>query len=414
MMSEVKFATWAVDQSPVLIEYSLVVMDEIRAAAVEGFQRLSRGGIEVGGILFGTRQGRTIRITAMRPIACEHARGPAFLLSDKDRSALKEQLANAATDPFLRDLICLGWFVCHTRSEIALWDSDLETYNEFFSAPWEVTLVTRPGRHGEVRAGFFVREPDGTVRSDRSYLDFTVPDHAAAVIERVSSRRLFQEPADAVPAVPDGMPEAPLAEPAVPAVRPVQPQAVPFASYAQSRPERSKWPWIVIAVALVLAGAVFALRFFYLRPAAPEPIGLQVFEREGQLQIEWNRASRPVARAVRGTLDITDGTETHSIPLSKLALTESNITYTRKSGDVQIRLTLSGSGGTQAQETARFLGRGPAAADSELTALRAERDQLSADNERLRGEADRQAARVQQLERTIRILENRLQIERPK
>src|ERR1035437_9816219 len=98
-MSDVKFASWSVVESPITIEYSLIVIEEIRHAVAEGFQRLSRGGIEVGGILYGTRDGRTVRILAMRPIACEHARGPAFLLSDKDRMGLNHQLTSDAQDP---------------------------------------------------------------------------------------------------------------------------------------------------------------------------------------------------------------------------------------------------------------------------------------------------------------------------
>lgn len=92
-MSDNKLAAWSVAESPITIEYSMIVIEEIRHAVAEGFQRLSRGGIEVGGILYGTRDGRTVRILAMRPIACEHARGPAFLLSDKDRMVLNQQLA---------------------------------------------------------------------------------------------------------------------------------------------------------------------------------------------------------------------------------------------------------------------------------------------------------------------------------
>lgn len=416
-MSEANFATWAVDQSPILIEYSLAALDQIRAAAVEGFQRLSRGGIEVGGILFGTRQGRTIRIAAVRPIACEHARGPAFLLSDNDRAALIEQLANAATDPGLHGMISLGWFVSHTRSEIALSEHDLEVYNGHFSAPWEVTLVMRPGRHGEMRAGFFVRESDGAVRAEHSYLDFTVPERGVPVIQRMASRRLFHEPSPSGPesGEPPELPAAPASAPPLRAPRPqaAPPQRVPLESYAPPRRGRSKWPWFV-AAALAVAAVVFALRF-YTAPAVAEPIGLQVLEREGQLQIEWNHSAQPVVNALRGSVLITDGDETHSVPLSKVALVEGRLTYTRKSGDVGIRLTLAEPDGAQRQETARFLGRPPAVVDtSELTALRAERDQLSAENTRLRGEAERQAARTQQLERTIRILENRLQIDRPK
>src|SRR6266852_3682485 len=117
-MSDAKFGSWSVAESPITIEYSLVVIEEIRHAVSEGFQRLSRGGIEVGGVLYGVQEGRTVRVLAMREIGCEHARGPAFLLSDKDRDALTEQLAQDAQDSRLEGMICAGWFLSHTRSAI--------------------------------------------------------------------------------------------------------------------------------------------------------------------------------------------------------------------------------------------------------------------------------------------------------
>src|SRR3984957_1870108 len=164
-MSETKFGSWNVAESPIEIEYSLVLIEEIRHEVAEGFQRLSRGGIEVGGVLYGTRDGRTVRALAIRPIVCEHARGPAFVLSDKDKAALKEQLDQDRQDRRLEGWVPVGWYISHTRSEIALVDSDLEIYSTFFPAPWQVTLVIRPGRAGRMRAGFFVREADGTVKS---------------------------------------------------------------------------------------------------------------------------------------------------------------------------------------------------------------------------------------------------------
>src|SRR3984957_2726716 len=100
-MSDTQFGSWSVAGCPVTIEYSLVVLEEIRREVAEGFQKLSRGGVEVGGVLYGSRDGRTIRILAMRPIVCEHARGPAFLLSDADKKMLEEQLGRGAEDPRL-------------------------------------------------------------------------------------------------------------------------------------------------------------------------------------------------------------------------------------------------------------------------------------------------------------------------
>jgi len=176
-MSDTKFGSWSVAESPISIEYSLVVIEEIRHEVAEGFQRLSRGGIEVGGFCTARATGRTVRVLAMRPIACEHARGPAFLLSDKDRVALNEQVLRDKDEPHLEGLISVGWFLSHTRSEIALTDSDLEIYSIFFPAPWQVTLVIRPGRGGSMRAGFFVREADGhgEDRAELSRIQFSRP-----------------------------------------------------------------------------------------------------------------------------------------------------------------------------------------------------------------------------------------------
>src|ERR1044071_7055516 len=112
-MSDVTFGTWSTAASPLTIEYSLVVIEEIRQEVAEGFQKLSRGGIEVGGLLYGIHEGQTLRIMAIRPVACEHASGPAFRLSERDRAALHEQIRQDKADARLEDLVCLGWYVSH-------------------------------------------------------------------------------------------------------------------------------------------------------------------------------------------------------------------------------------------------------------------------------------------------------------
>ena len=140
-MSDAKFGSWVVPESPVDVEYSLVVIDEIRQVVADGFQRLQRGGIEVGGVLYGTRADRIVKVTAMREIACEHARGPTFHLSDNDRAALTAQLARDKEDMRLEGLQVVGWFLSHTRSDVTLQQSDLDTYSKFFPELWQVTMV---------------------------------------------------------------------------------------------------------------------------------------------------------------------------------------------------------------------------------------------------------------------------------
>jgi hypothetical protein len=434
MTTDVKFGSWAVEESPITIEYSLVVIEEMRHEVAEGFQRLSRGGIEVGGVLYGTRDGRTVRVLAMRPIACEHARGPGFLFSDKDRIALNEQLVRDKEDPQLQELISVGWFLSHTRSEIALTESDLEIYSIFFPAPWQVTLVIRPGRAGSMRAGYFVREADGTVRGERSYLEFNFPDRLAGVLEHPPDRstrdRAPRENAERRPppvhrAESVGAAGASSAAAAPALARresPVMPQPVdPGPQFLAPQPAKRKWPWLLAWALLLVAAVVLGLR--YWMPSAPQPISLSVVERDGQLQIEWNHAAKPVAGAVRGSLRIMDGPESRTVALTPQTLSSGKFTYQRKSGDIEVRMTVENSDGVKAEEASRFLGRPPAAAEPaagaapaavspDVAELQQRRTELEAEVQRLRRENGAQADKIRQLERTLRVLETRLNIDK--
>jgi hypothetical protein len=403
-MSDSRFGSWSVAESPVTIEYSVVVIEEIRHEVAEGLQKLARGGVEVGGILYGVREGRTVRIMAIRPIVCEHARGPAFLLSASDRQILDEQLEHELEDPRLADMICLGWFLSHTRSEIVLTESDLEIYDKHFGAPWQVTLVIRPGRGGSMRAGFFVREHDGAVRSDASYLEFNFPDRLAGVLDRpprgerpAVERRpgpYFRESNPSAIARRDSTPPAPAL---------AGPQLLP------APPPRSKWPWLVAWGVVVLALVIVGLRYFVQIPHA-DPLALTLAEHGGQLQIEWNHSARPVTTAVRGSLSITDGKAARTIPLTPRDLEHGAYTYVRVSDDVEVRMGVENARGEKAEETTTFLGAAPVKSDSDEKSKASEQDLADRQTEidRLKHENSTQAARIQELERNLKILQSRL------
>ncbi|MEO8024961.1 MAG: hypothetical protein ABI823_00725 [Bryobacteraceae bacterium] len=426
-MTDVSLGVWSVAESPIAVEYSLDVLEQIRIAVQDGFQRLSRGGVEVGGVLYGVRQGRTVRILAHRPIHCEHARGPAFLLSDEDKAGLTALLDRG--EPELQNFGVVGWYVSHTKSEVCLSESDLEIYSGYFAAPWQVTLVLRPGRYGGTRAGFFVREADGSVQAQRSYLDFNVPDRTPNSIERVPADRPHSTPADRTPQSRTQLlrasrkleaqreaPAPPVEEssPRLP-VRVTPPPFTPQPSkevprFATEPPRSWRWVWIVAWV-LSLAATAYGVRWFLESAGTAEPLALQVTERDGQLQIEWNRAARTILAATRGTLGITDGAATKNIPLTTEDLSKGKFTYVRQAAEVQVKLTVYSPEGKPREESSRYLGHEITPKDSEeVIALRRQRDQLADEVKRLEAGAQGQAARIQQLERTIRILESRLNI----
>ena len=165
---------WSVKSCPFTVEYSLAAMEGIRSAVVEGLYRLARGGIEVGGVLFGSREDCLVRIQAFRPLGSEYLTGPSYVLSEKDQEALCRMLETSREDPQLAGLVPVGWYHSHTRSGISLSGADEELYNRYFPEPWQVALVVHPERMKPVKAAFFFRETGGAIRAESSDGEFVI------------------------------------------------------------------------------------------------------------------------------------------------------------------------------------------------------------------------------------------------
>jgi hypothetical protein len=348
-------------------------------AAQQGLQKLARGGLEEGGVLWGTLAGGRLSIAAMRPIECEHARGPAFLLSDVDRERLRAALAHP--DAELRGLKPLGWWVSHTRSEIRLNPGDLEIFNEFFPAPLQATLVVKPALHQPSRAGWFLRDTLGAVEGARSLEEFDLRIRGRGVFGPAPERTPVVIPRREHPPDPPLVWEA-LAEPApppapvVPAIPPRapvrRPEPVELPKFLTAQPEPpapwKRFLWVALLVAALLGGSGYA-GVAYWRWRYPEALGLQVVERDAQLQIQWDRNSSLVRSARGGAVQIRDGEQVKTLALEPGQLRSGSLTYARRTGDVEIKLTVDLEEGRVRQESTRFLGQ-PPAPELELERLR--------------------------------------------
>ena len=109
-------------------------------------------------------------ITGYAPLDCEHAFGPSFTLSDRDQERLADLLKSAVP----AGLRAAGWYHSHTRSEISFSGPDREIHQRFFPEPWQVALVLRPHTFQPTRAGFFFREPDGSIQGEASCAEFAL------------------------------------------------------------------------------------------------------------------------------------------------------------------------------------------------------------------------------------------------
>ena len=236
---------------PSTIEYPLEVMDEIRALACDEVLPLSHGGREVGGVLFGVRREESVRILTWRPIACAHSDGDCLHLSPGDSLALAVQMEKARVDPNLRDLRPVGCFISHSQGGVSLSRADLEIYNGFFPESWQIALVLQPAGGRTIRAGFFQRERDGSVRTDASYREFDLePLHATPVAGIAATF-----PASP-PVVREGV--------AVP--------EPPSFELSEAAPSHERWLW---GVPVLLAAVLIGLALYHWRaspPSAPSPL----------------------------------------------------------------------------------------------------------------------------------------------
>ncbi len=156
------------------IEYSDAVLEEIRAAVMDAFFKIPRGGLEIGGVLFGRHSANLVRIESCRMLACDYASGPSFTLSATDHARLRDLLDAAAAE----GLLPVGWFRSRTRSGISLSEDDVALSDTYFREPWQVVLVLRPEVAGTMRFFTWGRFPTCPVPVQKRQV--ADPSHARA------------------------------------------------------------------------------------------------------------------------------------------------------------------------------------------------------------------------------------------
>lgn len=350
------------------VEYPPDVMDEIRLEVLEAFYAFPRGGAEVGGVLFGSHADGRVSIAAKRPLTCEHATGPSFVLSENDHERLAALLHSPETDPELGGLRPVGWYHSHTRSDIFLSPQDVEVHERYFREPWQVALVLRPSLAG-TRADFFGRDAEGRLKVKPGEREIELRPLSGRVLARP---RPQPDPLPPVKGEPETSPDRPLEVPAFLLAPPPQPH------------RRRGWLKVAALVAVSAAAAVVTRGYWlpYIAGAFSGSPALQARDKGGQLYITWNPTARKVANARGGMLKITEGAGTSVTMLDAQRLRAGSYTYARRSDRVDVRLKLDQSDGEAVEEFAGFIGAPAAprgAANLSEAELRAEYEKLQAE-----------------------------------
>ena len=309
-----------------VIEYSPAFMEEVRQHAVTGFNAFGRGGLEIGGVLYGQKDGNRLTVDSLAEFPCEHARGPGFLLSDKDHAAFPQFLAPP------EGLETIGWFRTHTRKGLDLDAGDLELFDQFSAGGTILALVFKPAQVGPSSAAFYVRLNNGEI----------LP-HAPSEFAVVPAARHVAE-----------LPEPAATELTLAAPRQLGPPA-PLVPQPGVRHARIRHGWPIALGAVAALATVGLVAYGRYRPS-PD-LGLQAYSiAPGQVRIAWNHDSFGAADNSMGMVEIHDGAENNRIPLNASQLRFSSITYSQKTDRIQVRLRIERSGGRPAEEWIEFLG----------------------------------------------------------
>lgn len=313
-MQTVVYKRWCPPASPLQIEFRAELPRRIRARAT---------GDRLRGFLFGTRKGTEIRILAVRPRA-------------------------DARDETVASMQRVGICVYRERGEVFLTDRDLAAFEKHGAA---IALVVTG-----TRAGFFVREANGSIQAVRSHEEF------------------------------------PLAEPASPLEIRKSPATVNLPAKSKpSRPSKPLWRWPAIAACLL---AVPFVGYAYLEPRIPKPpVELSIEDAGGQLLIGWDAA----AAAQGARLDISDqGMRTSLFVFPNT----SGATYQHRSSEVEVRITSGSRVGVARWSSTRALAQVPPvqpAPPPEVKVLRTKIDQLEQRASQLSQSIRERRARVEDL-----------------
>lgn len=331
------FGLWQEAAGPVRVEYSRHVMETIRAAASHAMHGIGRGGVEVGGVLLGTRLGNFFRVLDWREIPCGHSRGPSFLLSAEEHAAMATWLEDLEQQAESRNLQVIGWSVSHTRSSLDLTGEERELHARFFPKEWQLALVLQPSKFGDVEGRFYLRRPETAERPTAlEPLIAVAPLPVEVKAKKRKDAESEEEPLDPIEAQP-------------------------------GRRVSRLWPVLAVLVLAVLAAASVVVGVMpgmtdrvtsLLWATKLEPydtISLQAaMTAQDAAEISWNGDIVQARGINRAVLEIRDGASTTQKELSRGELYMGRMSYPLQSARADISLALYDGQVLLGHESTRF------------------------------------------------------------
>ncbi len=270
------------------------VIDGMLPEVLRAFGAVPKRGLEVGGLLLGTRDGNSVTIDGFQFIECEHRFGPGYEFTDEDRARFDAAVAAAGAR-------AVGLFRSHTGDGFGPTGGDQALADRHFPDANAAVLLIKPYATKVSQAGFFPRI--GARLAAETPLEFPFSRKLlGGGPSRRPSREGAESESDPVPAPP-------------PPPRADSPAAAPPPVPSSSR--RAAW-WAAALLGMALSGAAGfqAARVFPLdADEAAYRFSLEAVPKDRNLEIRWKPNSPVLRPAIGAELRFRAATGSKTVPI---------------------------------------------------------------------------------------------------
>jgi hypothetical protein len=326
------FAGWVAADSCLCIEFTKPLLEEIRRETVLALHGPGRGGVEIAGLLLGTKNEGLIRVLRWSPLSCHYTKGPVFALDAREQAALACRLDAERTQAGEQGMTIVGWFVSRRRGAVTDEEPAAGIHRKFFSEPGQILLAITPQRFGEAEVSVYRRDSASDALAalpPAFYIDpLPVPASAAADSHAAMSSANI----------------------------PPKPRAAGAAS-------RKLKIFAAIAAGFIIALAVVGFVWRRLAHSIQPPVlaeqplelpSLNAQPAEGKLRITWNPRSEAVLLSEKGRLVVRDGGNAIVIELKREDLRAARVDYPAAPQAAEITLEMARRDGSAIREVCNY------------------------------------------------------------
>ena len=309
------------------------VLDHIRRRATEQFLSIPRGGLEVGGLLYGSLEHEEILIIGFTELTVEYINGPSFKLSPQDEINLQQALTEQQPGTLV------GWWHSHTRSDTSLTDDDADVHSRFFGDRAPLALIIKPHKFDPAEIAVYIANANG-VPGPAPCCRFTTGDEEPDIEPERAAVVVAQPPPPPPPAVESEPPVRYVAT-AVPARPPNQ--------------RRKRFARMALA-ALVFLGSAVGTALLRTVPES-DPLHIDLAKSPNGLTIRWSVDAPVAEKASSAELSIVDERgRSRTLTLQPNEVRSGSVMYDQTTERLQIRLRVRLHNNDIHDATANFIG----------------------------------------------------------